>query len=318
MATTVTHATFVSDAMKKLNKDFNKKDKLILTTTAQSVDSFYFYKFYSFTKKNKRIRHLAKRVHNTHTNEFFITMIDYIKNNNLGNNSSVIAALYGLLSHYVLDSTIHPYVVHYSGKFSKKDKSTWKNNAKHTKIETALDKYIIKNNLNGNPRNYKLYKYIDFHLTNELKNTLDYSFKKVFKFNNFSKYYQKSIQDMKFVLHYGRYDPLGIALFFYKFAFKIKKNMKDPRPISYKYKVEEDYFNLKKDVWTFPTDKNIKSNKTLLELYDDAFKSYLNLIKRIDEHLYQNKKVNLNKELQDLSYATGVDWKLKEKVRYFN
>jgi len=319
MATTATHSVFIKEVVKKLNKRFNEADQLILTTAAQSADPFYFYNILSQSKKNKKIRKIATKVHNTKINDLFITMIKYIKANNLEHNSSVMAYLYGLISHYILDSTIHPFVLFKTGKFKKADPSTWKYSGLHHDLEMNFDRYIIETKLQENPFKYRFYKALDNRLSPEILRLLDHSFYQVFKIKDYSRKYQKSISDMKRALWFFRYDPYGIKLFFYRLIRPFRKGKLDPLVISYSLKTnrERDYFNLAKQTWNYPTNKKIKSNKSLIELYDEALKKTVSLIKELDKYLYENKKLDLDKLFANKSYATGVDWRIDAKPQYF-
>jgi len=50
------------------------------------------------------------KAHETNTDAFFLTMIDYIKENNLRDNANAMAFLYGQIMHYALDISTHPLI----------------------------------------------------------------------------------------------------------------------------------------------------------------------------------------------------------------
>ncbi|MDO5564981.1 MAG: zinc dependent phospholipase C family protein, partial [Eubacteriales bacterium] len=122
MASTVTHAYFIIDVYNKLDintKILLKDQKEKLKLFAQSMDTLNFYTSANI-KKAKQVRAFAEIFHTKKTNEFIITLINYIKLNYYSNNSEVIAFLYGFISHYILDSTIHPYIYYKTG-----ESATW-------------------------------------------------------------------------------------------------------------------------------------------------------------------------------------------------
>ena len=85
--------------------------------------------------------------------KFFIETIKYIRENNLQNNPIVMSYLYGHISHYALDITIHPLI----DKIIKDEKS--KSIIKpHTIIECELDKYLVNRYYNGT-YDYSFFKY---------------------------------------------------------------------------------------------------------------------------------------------------------------
>ena len=49
-----------------------------------------------------------------------------------------MAYLYGMLSHYVLDSTVHPFIIYKTGNFNKKNKETYKYNHLHNEMESYI------------------------------------------------------------------------------------------------------------------------------------------------------------------------------------
>lgn len=323
MATTATHAQIIKEAydnMPKKRREFLKDNMDQLKTFSQSMDSFYFYKLYSFKKKDIKIRKLAGRFHRNYINDFFITIIDYIKEKGYENNPEVMAFLYGAISHHATDSTVHPYIVYKTGQFRAKEKATWKYNGIHHDLEMCFDRYIIEKKMKKNPYKFKFYSFMisDFGL--ELEDALDYTFKKVFKVKSFSKKYKRGLKDTKNFLRILRYDPYGIKLFFYRLARPFRRGKLDMRVFSYKYHTnkERDFFNEDKLSWNYPTDNTIKSNKSLFELYDDSVKKTSEIIVEVDKYIYDNKKIKLDKLFNNLSYATGVDWTKKEKAVFFD
>ena len=71
----------------------------------------------------------------------------------------VMSFVYGFICHYVLDSSIHPYVEFKTGRFNPRDKKTYKYNAKHHEMETYIDAYMLRKH-GIEPRKDKSYKYI--------------------------------------------------------------------------------------------------------------------------------------------------------------
>ena len=184
MPSTLTHTYFILDVYEKLdidNKILLKDQKEKLKVFSQSLDPLNFY--FSFKKeKGKKVRSFAEVFHTTKTQEFLITLINYIKYNYYSNNPEALALLYGFLSHYILDSKIHPYVYYHTGEFNKKKKETYKYNSKHHELETSIDRYLIKKNENIKPKKFKHYNYtfnID-NLSKTLKEIIDFSFKETY------------------------------------------------------------------------------------------------------------------------------------------
>lgn len=325
MATTATHAQIIQEvynSFPKAKKDFLKDQLNDLKTFSQSMDAFYFYKTPAFIKRKekKKVRRIAGRFHKSKVNEFFITLLNYVKENDLQDNPQVMAFVYGAISHHATDSTMHPYIVFKTGQFNPKRKETWKYNGLHHDLEMNLDRYIIEKKLRKNPYKYKFYSFLTNDISDELGDVLDHSFKKVYNINNFTKKYKRSLKDMKRLLKLLRYDPSGIKLFFYKIISVFRRGKLDLKVFSYKYRShkEHEYFNLDNNEWNYPTNNTIKSNKGLLDLYDESIKKTKANIKKVDSFLYDNKNIKLENVFKNLSYSNGVDCSKKGRAIFFS
>lgn len=320
----MTHAYFARDIYKKLDK--NIKEKLDnsdenLKTYGQGHDIFYFY--YSFNlKKANKIRKEAKRFHRKETRNFFLNMVKYIKENNLENDSQSLSFLYGYICHYVLDSTIHPYVIYKGGIFDKKKKDTYKYNSGHSNIETYIDSYMISVNENLKPGKFKNYKFCFNNTKNDnLIKLINYTFETTYNLKNASKYFFRSIKIMKKLYHLMRYDPYKIKYLIYSLFDKISsKKIKKARPISYAVNLDNNiyYLNLNHKKWTHPRYNNEIYTDSFLDLYNKAINETLRIINGVNEVLFNDKDLEyLNNYFLNLSFISGKDCSDKAKNRYF-
>ena len=136
MPATYTHHLFSEDVFKVVNEktQLRIKDEIeIYKLFAKSFDIFYF------TKSN-----LGYLGHHKNINEYFKNIILFMRNNNLTDNSQILAYLYGSICHYVLDTTCHPFVFYKTGRYNIKDKSTYKYKGKTMDEKFYL--FNIKNN----------------------------------------------------------------------------------------------------------------------------------------------------------------------------
>lgn len=318
------HAQFALDVYDKLDietKCFLVDQKKNLKTFAQSVDPLFLYDIKKL-KRQSRVREFGHYFHKNNTREFFINLINYIKYNDLGHNPETMAFLYGFLSHYILDSTMHPYIYYKTGVFDKNNKDTHKYKSKHHLMEVYLDKYFIKLRKHIKPTKYKFYEDLNTEdFSKELKEMIDITFKETFNVNNMSKFYHQSIINMKKLYKQLRYDPYGIKLFFYRVINKIApKNIAlDFRYVSYYYKENnlEHYLNFDNKKWNYPTHKSKKYHYSIIDLYLQALYKCKNIINQINQYIYYNKKVNLVKLIDNVSYATGIDCDKPQELKYF-
>lgn len=322
MAGTLTHAYFSLDLYDKLS--IRSKELLIdkkedLKVFSQNTDTLFFYNLLNL-KKGKKFRDFGVYTQKAKTYEFFSTLINYIKYNNHQYNPQVIAYLYGMLSHYVLDSTIHPYIIYKTGIYKKDNKDTYKYNMLHEEVETYIDNYMvaIKENIKSNK--FKCHKFCfnvkDFD--KDLIEVIDFTYKEVYGIENFSKYYLKSIKQMKVFYKIFRYDPVGIKkLFYILIDLMCPKSILRKKPLSYKMKSKKKYLNLEHNTWYNPTNKRIRSKESVLELYTKALAKTSNMINEINGFFYYDKKINLEKVVGNLSYVHGLDLSKKKELKHF-
>lgn len=322
MAGTITHTYFVLDLYDKLSiksKELLIDDKNSLKLFAQNNDVLFFYNELNY-KKAKRIRMFGYRSQQIKVDEFFSTLINYIKYNNHQYNPQVISYLYGMLSHYVLDSTVNPYIIYKAGRFNKKDKNTYKYNGLYQELENYFDNYMLRIRKGINPYKFKCYDFcfnID-SFNKDLIEVMDFTYKEVFGINDFHKYYLKASKKTKKFYKLFRYDPYGFKKRFYKFFDLLNPGCFIRKvPISYHTNNKKDYLNLEHNKWYNPTDKRTKSNESYLELYTKALDKASKMIYEINKFLYYDKKINLKKVVGNLSYETGKDCGKEKELKYF-
>ncbi len=322
MPATITHAYFGNDLFNKLpKKDQNriKNFKTTLMMFSQSMDSLMFYNIYTLTK-GKKIRNLASIFHNNSTNDFFSTLISYINEKKYYNDPKTLVFLYGLIAHFCLDSTAHPYIFYKTGKFDKNDKSTYKYNGYHSYMESYIDNYYLK--IRNHNNMVKLNKFC-FDLTPfsiELNDTINYTFYKIFNIKNMSKKYFISLKQMKNFITLFRIDNLGIKKLFYKtIDFFTPKNFFPFKSLSYNLDDYSKYnfLNTNNQKWCYPADKNIIFSKSFEQLYEEALNNSLEIIKCINEYFFENKSIDINKLFKNKSYITGLDCNKNKKQRFF-
>ncbi len=319
MPSSFTHACFALDIYKKLNQ--NTQDKLkdykdYFITFNHGPDFFYF----SPKKIHKK---LGYDIHKTKTKIFFINMIKYIKENQLGNNMEIISFLYGFICHYVADSTIHPFVYYKTGVFNKQKPKTYKYSGKHMEMETFIDLYLIDKNKNIKSSYFKVYKYCfkTKQLSQPLKKMIDSTISKTFDKNSTGEVYMNSIKRMIFFFWFYRYDPYGIKKRLYQIVDTISpRYFVKKTPLSYNMNLDKytHYLNLEKKEWNHPVDINEKYNYSFFDLYEIAQQEALKIINATNKVIYNNYEINyLDKYLLNKSYITGKDAAMNLKMKYF-
>ena len=321
MPATAVHAYFAQDLNDILPKEIkNKLDVDRLKTFGQSTDSLMFYNLFSILP-GKKIRDFQKYFHTNETQEFFINLINYIKENDYTEDIDVNSFLVGAICHYVLDSTVHPYIYYKTGYFNKNDKSTYKYNNVHTFMETFLDNDMIKRRESINPYKFNISKFSfdTSKFSNELNDTIKYTFKETFDVDNMDKIYYKSLKQMRNSIFIFRQDRYGIKKFFYKLAdtFTSKRVFRF-EAISYHYPLNDrhNFLNENHKLWRNPCDYSLTSEESFLDLYLRALKLAKVMICASFDYI-NGKDIELEKVFINKSYITGLDCELDKELKYF-
>ena len=321
MPATVVHAYFAQDLNDILPKEIkNKLDVNRLKTFGQSIDSLMFYNLFSILP-GKKIRDFQKYFHTNKTQDFFVNLINYIKENDYTEDIDVNSFLVGTICHYVLDSTVHPYIYYKTGYFNKNDKSTYKYNNVHTFMETFLDNDMIKRRESINPYKFNISKFSfdTSKFSNELKDTIKYTFKETFDVDNMDKIYYKSLKQMRNSIFIFRQDRYGIKKFFYKLAdtFTSKRVFRF-EAISYHYPLNDrhNFLNENHKLWRNPCDYSLTSEESFLDLYLRALKLAKVMICASFDYI-NGKDIELEKVFINKSYITGLDCDLDKELKYF-
>lgn len=321
MPATAVHAYFAQDLNDILPKEIkNKLDVNRLKTFGQSTDSLMFYNLFSILP-GKKIRDFQKYFHTNKTQEFFINLINYIKENDYTEDIDVNSFLVGAICHYVLDSTVHPYIYYKTGYFNKNDKSTYKYNNVHTFMETFLDNDMIKRRESINPYKFNISKFSfdTIKFSNELNDTIKYTFKETFDVDNMDKIYYKSLKQMRNSIFIFRQDRYGVKKFFYKLAdtFTSKRVFRF-EAISYHYPLNDrhNFLNENHKLWRNPCDYSLTSEESFLDLYLKALKLAKVMICASFDYI-NGKDIELEKVFINKSYITGLDCELDKELKYF-
>lgn len=325
MPSSITHAFFALDIHEKLNRDVQKRIKSLenFKTFAQGSDPLNFYNLSNLLPGKKVRENYPKLIHTTNTKNYFISLVKYIKENKLENNSNALSFLYGSIAHYTLDSIVHPFVIYKTGDFDKKNKNTYKYNGMHADMEVYIDCYMIFQREQVFPKNYKVHNFICNldNLDDKCIKMLDDVFKSVYDLDKFSKIYLKSIKQMKYIFRIYRYDRFGIKKIGYKFIdFVLNDKYLKKQALSYNvhHKKKIHYLNLERKEWNHPTNQNEVYNYSFVELYRIALDKAIYTINVVNEYLYNNKDEKiLEKVFKNLSYKTGKDCDNEDKCKYF-
>lgn len=320
MPATITHAYFMKDLYEVLPDNITSKIDLNRSKMfAQSTDSIMFYNLLSI-KPSHNLRKFQYYFHTHKTNDFFIHLLDYVKEHNI-DDKDTYSFIVGFITHFVLDSNIHPYIIYKTGFFDKKKKETYKYNGIHHFMETFLDNDLIKRRENTDPYKFNISKFCfdTKKFSNDLNNTIDYTFYTTFNIKNMSYKYYRSLKQMKTYLRLFRMDRFGIKKFFYKIIDTFTpRSMFRFEAVSYHLPLEDkhNYLNNNHTMWKNPVDDNITSTESFVDLYLRSLEEARNISIKIFEYL-NGKDIDLKSLFLNKSYTSGLDCDIEKELKYF-
>ncbi len=313
-----THNYFANDVFniipKKISQQFSDK-KGVYELFAQGFDLFQFYDFFRLKREN-----LLDYCHNHYTDLYFLNYIKNLKKLNYLQNPEFLAALYGHLTHYVLDSNCHPYIVYKTGIWNPKLKETHKYNGLHSKMEMQIDAYFYEQKNHKPFENFKIHKYLitKDKLSKELINHLNTVYLETFSIKNGGKKYNIGKRNMYYSYKFLIEDKTGIKTNFYKFIDIFTPHTNKFQNYSAHIKeIDQSIFNENHDFWYHPWLDNAKYNTSFFDIYNKALEEAKNLIIKTDEFLHDKiTEKEYYTYLQDKSYLTGLSWKKKGKIKH--
>lgn len=313
MPATITHNLFGKDVYNLLENETKTRiepSKNIYNIFNMSFDILFFSK--------AKYGHYA---HNNDVNLYFQNIINYIKTYKLENNSIVLSYLYGSICHYILDSSIHPFVYYKSGQY-KGTKETSKYRGKHNYVEYMMDAALYKYKFNKPIYKANFKKEICEKLPQdyELSQIINYAFKNTYDISSASSLFYKGYQNYKFVLKHGNASRFGIKKPIYKLIdfLNIYKKERFSYHCYYIRKIDNSVLNLDHKEWCYPVDKNLSFHYSFYDLYDIALLKAKDYINAIDYALRENKPLDdIIKSLKNNNYCTGIDCHQKDKMQYF-
>lgn len=323
MPSIITHHVFSKNILDKLDKNVLDKFSNELTiyhTFAQSHDYLFYYTY--DIKNSKRIKALGHYAHHNKTQDYLVNIIKEIKNNHLENNEQLIAYLYGCITHYVLDTTCHPYIFYKTGVYRKKEKDTKKYHGEHNRIEKDIDAIYYEKYTNKKYNQCNVNKEIigNPQFNETLLTTINNVYKKTYNKDNIGEYYKKSIKHAKLTYSLLINDRLGIKKSLYKLIdFITFKHYGYLGAYSTYIKHPNlNYLNTEKKEWNHPNDPNIKNNYSFEELYEQSIKKATTIINEVHKVIYEDKTLEeILNYIPNLDYSTGTLISEKKEMRYF-
>ena len=280
---------FSKEILKHLKKDelnrFNEKLDLYYTF-AQSHDYLFYY---TFGKNKKEINRFGHHAHWNKTQDYLINIIKYIQETQQENNPELLAYLYGSITHYVLDTTCHPFIFYKTGIYRKNEPETRKYFGGHNRIEKDLDAYYYKKYTGKDYNHCNVTKEIIGKpiFSDNLITSISKVYKDTYNKDNIGYYYQKGVNNARVIYNLVINDRFGIKKSFYKFLdLIINKNQKYISTYStYIKNPNLNYLNLENKEWNHPSKPEIKYNHSFEDLFNISVDKSIKIIREITKVL---------------------------------
>lgn len=242
--------------------------------------------------------------HSNKTQEFLLTLIQYIKENNLTEDSEVLVLLYDHISHYFFDSKAHPLIYYVEKGCQKVGMFT-----PHNLVEGYIDTYLIKNIM------HKERVQINEHFFNKvnLKNPVII---KLIKDAHQTTFQDKNIMKSTYlvllissIIEIVSENPIMTEDFLIRLS-SFKKFL-EVNQLTY-----EEIVNSSNATWRVPTTGE-KHQESFLQIYQDALSRTLEAIEKVNEYLYDGKSIfSLEQVFPNISYDTGCPLSLGLDMKY--
>lgn len=306
MPNIIAHALCANDVLQQLPnleiKRVIQKYPRVFSMATSGPDFLFYYKALPFQddKDAKPVHEIGNVIHKKLINQFYAKAIELIQLET-ENKEVLIAFLAGHLMHWSLDHKAHPFVFNRSGEIAG-DTKYW-----HYRFESMIDTMMVKQIKGYRLNETKSYEFVD-------------SLPKHRKI--IGEFYRKIVLSV--------YD-LDFSTEIYEECFesmhKLSKMLFDPNMTKYhlvqatekaiglewkysshmvigKIDTEHDVLNLKHSPWEHPCDNTV-STKSFVDLYDEAILVGQAVLYRLNDIVFENKKVSLDNLLNDLGYDTG-------------
>lgn len=311
MPALTTHKIFADLVLEEIDQKLIDKNTYYMF--AQSHDILYYYKGKDYKLYNK----LGTNAHHKNTQQFILNTIQYIKKNKI-KDKQCHSFLYGIITHYYLDSTLHPYIFYKSGIY-KKNKETYKYRGQHSVFERTLDSVYYQriNNRSYKECDLKTEILPKVMINSELQKLINYSYSKTYEINNVSSKIIKGYNTMRLFHNFIVEDKHSVKYNIYKVIDKISKNKPHLlQSYSTSISINQNILNLKNKVWYHPATKEIH-NESIPELIEIARRNATKTINKIIKSLKENQEIDYKKLIKNIDYSTGLLIKDNKKMKHF-
>jgi len=298
----ITHYSFGCRLLEKLSPEqCGQMHRGLYDLALLGPDPWFAYRFCRPKHQEGKVAR-AGHMHRVKTGAFLTALCERAVNSTA--KDMMFSYLAGFLCHYVLDSTVHPYIICRSGSYDGTPE-TIACRGDHTRLERAIDwRYIKKDGLPRHPARKKVL-YMR-HLPDEIRADLDAVYESVYGWQDVSK-------DLDICIFYQRLfyllaeDGTGLVD---KVIKKIDNGYghNDMTAMTYyrKDRPDLDVLNENHTLWHHPRDLSVTSSASFDEMFEQGLSRAEELVRLAYDCVYNGRAIEKDM-FGDLSYETGFD-----------
>lgn len=324
MPDTITHYLFGLDATKNITQlplyKIIKEHRNLFFIGCQGPDPMYYHA----PMKQSNFSYVASRMHTEHTGYFLTSALclakkyreipDYY--------NPALAYVCGMICHYALDLTTHPYIFYLSGLYISDDEATKKYKGMHKKVELAIDTLLLNEQFGLKAHQFKVHKHIlrDVELPDSILSLYEELLFSIYAIPDGGALFKSSYKDFR-KFYTLTHDAFGVK----KHLTSSIKPLLPSRissfadSFSYHNCVDEsiDYLNTEKQVWLHPVSGNVHT-QSFKDLLRNAHKLAYKLLEA--SQLFLDSEISIE-ELEEIfpniSYVTGLRTSDTRPMQYF-
>jgi len=319
MPSLVTHFLFGQDLFKKIDRSIEetiKESKGAFRLGLQGPDIFFYDLLHSVIAHNKNI---GSKMHTQRTDIFFYHYINYLKDNNLQTNVIATSYLYGMLCHYSLDCSSHPFVYYFTNLHDKSLEGKNRSLSIHCQFESDIDELLYMDRYHKNVCDVKRSKFmaISSKEIDVISPILAHAISETYKCDINANYVRGSIKrgiNMNSLLNnkYGVKKPLIGLIEKPIIGNHIGTSLMFTRKLPSRACLNET-----NEEWHVPFN-NEEMHSSFMDLYKLGMNDAIRLVHMANDVM--NKKCSIYKFIKStggMSYHTGLNWKLGDEMRFF-
>ncbi len=346
-----THILFGEEVVSEMNSEevgLIQRWPTLFRFACQGPDFLFYYRFWPW-QNSRGVNIIGGKIHKNAGGEFIHQSIIYLRDlqsqgmngfpqpvdkagdNVVGAPGAAIAEseqlkvyLMGLICHYALDASTHPFIHHNCGIYHHADSKTYQYKGNHKYFEQLIDVILLQEKRGLQASQELVYRQID------LGKELPQSVIKMYQIL-VGKFFQRQLSAEEINTAYRDmvngwkifHDPWKIKVFLIQMVKVLTLGKIKYYQYFYPHTVDRsvDYLNRKQKQWCHPADKNEIYKTSFDQLWEQGKERAHNWIKSMSKHLTgELSREEMIAEIPNLSFSSGKEPGLgdEEQMRYFS